>query len=275
MATGGGICYYLPPMRLVAVILAVLLAGGCAGTLAGRLTLPERNTLVREQLEIHSDFPLSAHHRLFEELTAQREELCSRLSLPRSDEPIHVYLFENPDRFHKFMRLNHPGFPDRRAFFVETDVRLAVYAQWGDRMAEDLRHEVTHGYLHSVAPNVPLWLDEGIAEYFEVPRGRRGLNRPHLELLAERIERENWHPDLRRLEQLAAAQDMTQDDYAQSWAWVHFLMESRPECLELLRSYLGELRRNGSATPLSARLAPMFARPDAALVEHVRWCSSL
>ena len=77
-------------MRLVSVILAVLLAGGCAGTLAGRLALPERNTLVREQLEIHSDFPLSAHHRLFEELTAQREELCSRLSLPRSDEPIHV-----------------------------------------------------------------------------------------------------------------------------------------------------------------------------------------
>ncbi len=248
----------------------MLISGGCAGGLAGRLTLPERNTLVRGQLEIHSDFPLAAHHRLFEELTAQREDLCRRLSLPRSDEPIQVYLFENPDRFHEFMRLHHPGFPDRRAFFVETDARLTVYAQWGDRMAEDLRHEVTHAYLHSVAPNVPLWLDEGIAEYYEVPRWQRGLNRPHLERLVERIEQEHWRPDLGRLERIAASQEMPQDDYAESWAWVHFLLDSRPECLDLLRNYLAELRHNGVASPVSARLAAIYEHPDAALVEHVR-----
>ena len=102
------------------------------------------------------------------------------------------------------MRLHHPEFPDRRAFFVETDARLSVYAQWGDRMAEDLRHEVTHGYLHSVVPNVPLWLDEGIAKFYEVPRGQRGLNRPLLDRLLARIEREHWQPDLRRLEQFPA-----------------------------------------------------------------------
>ena len=92
---------------------------------------------------------------MFEELTAQRPDLCHRLALPCSDEPIHVYLFETAERFPGFIKLHHPEFPDRRAFFVETDARLLVYAQWGDRVAEDLRHEVAHGYLHSVVPNVP------------------------------------------------------------------------------------------------------------------------
>jgi hypothetical protein len=256
-------------VRLICPLLAVLAAGGCAGSLASRLTLPDQNTLVRDQLVIHGDFPLAAHHRLFEELTAQRADLCRRLAMPCSDEPIQVYLFESSERFEGFMRLYHPDFPDRRAFFVETDTRLAVYARWGDHMAEDLRHEITHGYLHSVAPNVPLWLDEGLAEFYEVSRGQRGLSRPHLDRLLVRIERERWQPDLRRLEQLPLAQNMTQDDYAEAWAWVHFLMESRPERLDVLRGYLADLRRDGAAAPLSARLPALGDRPEAALIEHV------
>ncbi|NLF06730.1 MAG: DUF1570 domain-containing protein [Pirellulaceae bacterium] len=259
-------------MRSILVIIAILFSSGCLGGLSGRLTLPERNTLLREQLEIHSDFELAAHHRLFEELTAQRNDFCERLKLPKSDEPVHVYLFENPERFNKFMRLNHPGFPERRAFFVETDSRLIVYAQWGDRMAEDLRHEVTHGYLHAVVPNVPLWLDEGIAEYFETPRGQRGLNRQHLDLLVERLDGDRWRSDLQRLEQLADARNMTQEDYAESWAWVHFMMESQPEYLEVLRGYLRDLRRDGTAAPISARLAKITPCPEDALIEHIRWC---
>lgn len=257
-------------MRFAPILLIVLTIGGCAGSLASRLTLPSQNTLVRDQLVIHGDFPLAAHHRLFEELTAQRAELCRQLALPCSDEPIHVYLFESPERFEGFIRLHHPEFPDRRAFFLETDARLAVYAQWGDRMAEDLRHEVTHGYLHSVVPNVPLWIDEGIAKYYEVPRGQRGVNRPLLDRLTVQIEHEHWQPNLRRLEQFPAAYNMTQDDYAEAWAWVHFMIESQPECLEAIRSYFSELRRDGAAQPLSVRLAAMIDRPESALIEHVR-----
>jgi hypothetical protein len=238
--------------------------------LASRFVLPERNTLVRDQLAIHSDFPLSAHHRLFEELTAQRADLCARLALPCSDEPIHVYLFESQERFEGFMKLHHPEFPERRAFFIETDTRLAVYAQWGDRMAEDLRHEVTHGYLHSVVPHIPLWLDEGIAEFYEVPRGQCGLNHTHLERLVVRMDREHWQPDMRRLDGFSSAHNMNQDDYGESWAWVHFLTESRPEYADALRGYLADLRRDGVTTPLSTRTASAIERPEAQLIDHLR-----
>jgi len=63
---------------------------------------------------------------------------------------------------------------------------------------------------------------------------------------------------------------MTQDDYAEAWAWAHFLMESRPECLEMLRNYLADLRREGAATPLSARLASRIDLPNVRLLEHVQ-----
>ena len=251
-------------------MILVLLFSGCASSLAGRLKLPDSNTLVREQLVIHSDFALPAHHRLFDELTAQRTDLNGRLGLPQSDESIHVYLFETPERFQGFMKLHYPRFPDRRAFFVETDTRLAVYVQWGDQTADDLRHEVTHAYLHSVVPNVPVWLDEGLAKYYEVPRGRRGLNRPLLERQIARLDHESWRPDLPRLERLAGSQDMTFDDYAEAWSWVHLLLESTTERLGLLQAYLADLRRDGTARPLSARLAAAGQPADLALVEHLR-----
>jgi hypothetical protein len=257
-------------VRLIPVLLAVLVLGGCAGPLGSRLRLPDRDALVRDQLAIHSDFSVASHHRLFEDLTAQRADLCRRLALPYSDELIHVYLFESTERFDGFIKLHYPQFPDRRAFFVETDKKLAIYVRWGDRMADDLRHEVTHGYLHAVVPNMPQWLDEGIAKYYEVPRGQQGVNRPLLDRIVAKIERERWQPDLRRLEQFSPTYNMTQDDYAEAWAWAHFLMESRPETLDMLRGYLAGLRRDGVATPLSVRLSAMFAQPDAALVEYVR-----
>ena len=130
--------------RNLIVLAGLVTAGGCAGTSNTRLSLPQRYSLVREQLVIHSDFPLPAQHRLLEELTARRFDISRAVGLPVSDEPVHVYLFEDAERFKPFMRLHHPEFPERRAFFVETDTRLIVYAHWGDRVAEDLRHEVTH-----------------------------------------------------------------------------------------------------------------------------------
>jgi hypothetical protein len=133
-------------------------------------------SFVREQLIFHSDFELPRQHRLLDDVTALRMDIASRLGVPASDEPVHVYLFESAESYGAFANKYFPKSTPRRAFFLETDTRLNVYAQWGDNVAEDLRHETTHGYLHAVVRNLPLWLDEGIAEYFEVPRGQQGRN---------------------------------------------------------------------------------------------------
>jgi len=247
-----------------------LTLGGCAHTWSVRSqpTLPLRHEMVRGQLVIRSDEPLPPDHRLLGEIVAQRAELLGLLNLPTSNEPIHVYLFSSHERFREFMQARFPHLPDRRAFFVEKDTALEIYAHWGDRVAEDLRHEVTHGYLHSVVPRIPLWIDEGLAEYFEVPRGQHGLNRPHVALLTQRTAA-GWQPHLRRLEVLSAPDDMDQGDYAESWAWVHLLLHSRNEQRELLRNFLSDVRTTAAPPPLSARLARQWANPDQVLAAYV------
>ncbi len=253
--------------------LMIVLVGGLLPTLGcatwrGAPALPSRNSMVLDQLVVFSDSTLPQHHRLLEELRVQRSVVSTKLGLPVSDEPIHVYLFPTSNEFEAFLRVHYPSLPERRAFFVESDTKLSVYAYWGDRVAEDLRHEVAHGYLHAVVPNLPLWLDEGLAEYFEVPRGQSGVNRPHVELLSAAVA-EHWRPDIKRLEQLRSTGEMTQRDYAESWAWVHWMLETSPARRDLLQRYLRGLSDSHGKKPLSDELLRAEPKCSQAVLEHL------
>ena len=237
----------------LAVVCPVLACWGCALAPNPDL-LPDRYRLLREQLVIHSDFKLARHHRLLDELVARRTEIADQLQLPISDEQIYVYLFATPGNYRDYLTGRFPFYPDRRAFFVESDTRLTVFAHWGERVAEDLRHEVAHGYLHAAVPNLPLWLDEGLAEYYEVARGHGGFHGPHLEWLDLQRRQRQWKPDLTRLESLEMVGQMSLSDYAEAWAWTHWLLETTPERLDLTRNYLARLRMTGTAPPFSSVL---------------------
>ena len=216
---------------------------------------------VSDQLVLHTDFDLPAEHRMVTELVVEREQIGARLGLPPGQEPIHVYLFAEEESYRECVSQRFPNFPQRRAIFVETDAQLSVYAHWGDHVAEDLRHETAHGYLHAAAPNLPLWLDEGLAEYFEVGRGKQGLNRPHVELLKAQRDAGCWKPDLARLETLASAEGMTQLDYAEAWLWVHWLLDAEDAPSEVLPTVLADLAKPDPGPSLGARLAA--STPDA------------
>lgn len=268
-------------MRWMSILLAVqFLCAGCRGlpqpiTLSPPVQAPSSSRLPDAyqtpvgQLVFHSDFPLPADHRLVRELTMERDDVNRTLGLAPSNEPIDVYLFRDAERYQEFLRRNFPNVPSRRAFFLETDTRLAVYAHWNDRVAEDLRHEIAHGYMHSSLPSIPLWLDEGLAEYFEVPRGQSGLNRPHVDLLSDMTQKENWRPNLPRLEKLTEAEQLDQRDYAESWAWVYFFLNSPPERREVLTNYLAQLRSRGAGEPLSVRLAALQVEPGEPLTKYI------
>jgi hypothetical protein len=264
----------MPLRRLSSGIALVALAAVGCRAWPTPSQLPSGSVLVREQLVVYSDFPLPRQHRLVDELAALRGDMSTKFALPVSDEPIHVYLFDSPGRYQAFMTLHHPELPSRRAFFFESDTRLEVYAHWGDRVAEDLRHETAHGYLHAVVPNLPLWLDEGLAEFFEVPRGHGGLNRPHVDELYGALQTGAWRPALFRLEQLQSGQEMTQRDYAESWAWVHFLLETEPARRDLLRGYLHTLRANASAEPLSSQIRRLIPNPEQALADYLTYLAN-
>jgi hypothetical protein len=221
------------------------------------------------QLEIHADFVLPPGHRMVSELTSERQLVADALGVAPGQEPIHVFLFAEEAAYRAHVARKYPDFPERRAIFVETDVQLSVFAHWSDHVADDLRHEVAHGYMHSSIPNLPLWLDEGLAEYFEVGRGWHGVNHTHVKYLRQQLAAGAWKPDLARLEQLAAAESMTQLDYAEAWLWVHFLLTSRPSGGPSVTEYLTALQKDQPVEPLSATLAKQLPDAGAAAVAHL------
>ena len=244
---------FLLPLLLCAGFL--VLAAGCSQVMQKKVVaLPGHERIVLDQLVVHTDFPLPRRHRLLDELTNLKKTIAYRLDLPTSDEPINIFLFDNADSYHRYMATHHPNFPNRRAFFLKSDTTLQVYAFWGERIAEDLRHEVSHGYLHAVVPNLPLWLDEGLAEYFEVPRGFHGRNQSHIDLLTKLYKTGQWKPDLARLEDLKFADEMAQVDYAEAWLWIHYLLEGGAGLKSFATNQLQQLRTKGESKSLAETL---------------------
>jgi hypothetical protein len=259
---------------LLVFVLLLCTAGGCANMQLfqrpAAQPLPTEHSLSLGQLAVHSNFPLATDHRMLVELQNLRGDVLTELAIPPSNEPIQVYLFEDVGELQRYARSLYPNFPDRRAFFLESDTRLAVYAHWGDRVAEDLRHEVSHGYIHSSVPRIPLWLDEGLAEYFEVTRGERGLNRPHVEELRAALAVGQWKPNLARLQAMTDGSAMSQLDYAESWLWAHWLLHSTPEGRATLQTYLRSLRGQPEhELDLNAALTQQFPNAAADLLRHL------
>jgi hypothetical protein len=245
------------------------LAGlACATARPPQITLPVKHSIRAEQLQIVSDFRLQKDHPLIEDLKTLRRQVSERLELPLGSKPVMVYLFTNEQEYKQYLRTAFPGFPPRRAYFIQTPGKeLAVYTWWGDRIQEDLRHEYTHGLLHAALEAVPLWLDEGLAEYFEVAGPTPGrVNGEHAQLLVTAVQN-GWRPDMDRLETLEKVSHMHREDYREAWAWVHYMLHSSPDTRQVLLNYLHELRTNAKPGPLHPRL--VAETPDA----DVRWVS--
>ena len=207
-----------------------------------------------------SDFEVKRDQPLFKELEALRDQVYKELALPPGTAAVQVYLFEDRARYTRFMQTRYPDLPARPAFFVAQPRTiggaedLLVYTFWGDRIQQDLRHELTHALLHGVIRDVPLWLDEGLAEYFEVPPAANGINAAHVEQLRRTLGGP-LKPDLARLEGLKEVAQMHRPEYREAWAWVHLMLRTSPEARGVLLAYLQQLRTRQSAGPLQPRLA--------------------
>lgn len=250
-----------------------VLCCGCLATGKKSARLPDRHSLKSEQLIVLSDFKLPKDHALINDLAVLRKQVAAELDLELNGDAVKVYLFRNEMDYQGYLQSAHPGLPSRRAYFISSKDELAVYTYWGDRIQEDLRHEYTHGLLHSVLINVPLWLDEGLAEYFEVVGEKPGaINPEYAERLSKAIQN-GWEPDLARLETLEKVEQMQRADYREAWAWVHFMLHHTPETRQVLLSYVHELKTNRQPEVLSLRLKhdlPEFKNRFLAYVSTLR-----
>jgi hypothetical protein len=226
------------------------------------------------------DFDVNREQPLFQDLANLRAQVSRELQLPVGTQAVQVYLFENKDRYEAYMKANYQNLPARRAFFVAQPRSLGgsedllVYTWWGPRIEQDLRHELTHALLHGAIRNVPLWLDEGLAEYFELPPAQQGLNPHHVLNLAGDPGTGGYKPDLDRLEKMTKVEEMNRPEYREAWAWVHLMLHSRPEARAVLTAYLQQLHENRNPGPLAPKLAAVFPSLAEAFTRHVNELAS-
>lgn len=216
-----------------------------------------------------AEFPLAEVEPLLTQLPHIQGGLMEALEIPATREPIELYLFRGKASYDQHLARNLPKVAYRRALYIKNKGPGRVYAYRGPHFDVDVRHEVTHALLHGVLPVVPLWLDEGLAVYFENPPEKRVFDSPQWDSLRWAIRLGG----LRRLESLEKRrriEDMDRADYRSSWVWVHFMLHGPPAAREELVKFVGDIQTGRRVGLLSERLRLRFGDPMEMLASHVR-----
>jgi hypothetical protein len=217
----------------------------------------------------HADFALDAQEPLLAELADLQQDLVKQLGAAESRETVHLFLFQGTATYQAYMQQYFPKVPYRRALFIKARGPGMVFAYRGDDFEVDVRHESTHALLHTWLEGVPLWLDEGLAEYFEAPHDQRAGRHPHMAAVRALV-RSGELPRLEALEELDEINEMGRDEYRDAWAWVHFALHGPPEVKEELTRHLADLAAGTDASPFSQRLRRRLPDLNRRVVEHFR-----
>ena len=219
--------------------------------------LPDTYQIRSGSFVFMSDVDLKRSESMIQELDHLHDRVLTDLHLPSSEQLVFIYLFADRSKYEAYMMKHFKDLPARRAFFVayqdaQKGMHQCVFTFWGEQIQQDLRHELTHATLHSVLADVPMWLDEGLAEYYEVPASWNGLNYRHLEQFQAHGD-QPWNPDLHRLEHICNVANMTLLDYQESWGWVHFILHD-VQLKQVLIQYLAECAKLKPSVALESRL---------------------
>ena len=228
-----------------------LAAGACCATAAASEKWPVEQTA--GIFACHADFSLERHAALIEELSTLADDVQSLLGTPAAEETVHLFLFEKKATYQAYLQRYFPRVPYRRALFIKGRGPGMVFAYQGLDFEIDVRHECTHAVLHASLEHVPLWLDEGLAEYFEAPPSQRGEKHPHAAAVSALVKGGRV-PRLAELEPMSDLASLGREEYRDAWAWVHFMLHGPEAAREELIAYLDAIQSDPEAEPLSRRL---------------------
>ncbi len=261
------------PLRIalltVAVTAAVLVAGRASVAPAASPAWVDSRQV--GPFVIQATFSLAPYEGLFAELPELQRELTRTLGIPPARDPIYVYLFSDVNEYRDYKNEHFPRLPYRPALFILEGGSPGVYAYHKPDLDVDVRHECTHALLHAALPVVPLWLDEGLAKYFEVPPSQRAFDHPYFDDL-------KWKWSLRlgmvrTIESLEQREDLTEldaADYRCAWAWVHFMLHGPEPAHRTLVQCLASYQRWEPAGKFSVRLAEAVPNPNERLIQHFK-----
>jgi hypothetical protein len=214
-------------------------------------------------------FDLQPYVPLFDELAQLQSDLVRVLGIARAREFVEVYLFRDRQAYRDYFQHYFPEVPYRRALYVKRGGSTRVLAYQHGDFPTDLRHEATHALLHAALDMLPLWLDEGLAEYFELPVAHRAAGMHHLQAVRWNL-RWGFMVPLVRLEMKTELEHMGQLEYRFAWAWVHFMLHGPPPARESLVHYLADIQAGTPPGRLSERLTGSMPDVERQMLAHIR-----
>ena len=220
-------------------------------------------------LHFHADYDPGQDAARWKELRDLRTDIARDLGIQISDDPIHVILFAAKSDYERYLATYFPGVPSRRAMFIKRRGPGMVFAFANPEMEIDLRHEMTHALLNASLPYVPLWLDEGLAEYFERPREQRG-ERSQLGLANDLKTLFGRVPAIEDLEAVEDLAHMRPTHYRAAWSWVHFMLHESEQSRKVLHRFLADIQSGFPPGPLSRRVAAEIPGSSQRYLTHFR-----
>ena len=190
--------------------------------------------------EIYLNVDINSVRKTLEQIADLDRELSARFSLPPCQEKIKLYIFADVKTYTAYIQKEYPGAPMRRALFaMEKDKPGKVFTFFHNDFAEDLRHECTHALLHSKIGRLPIWIDEGLAEYFEASKAQRVYKEPYFTQIKRNVSYNLIAPvpDLKKLENVKKMGDFLEIHYRNSWSWINFMIND-PARQKILGNYL-------------------------------------
>ncbi len=206
----------------------------------------------KRSVEIYAEFD-PGMPAMWQHISGIQQELAQLAGIQPTGDRVQIMLFSSHSRYVEYLLPQIGEAKYRRALFYMNGDVCQVYAWRSRSLMTDIRHELTHVFLHQNLQFLPLWIDEGFAEYLEEPAISR-----HRSTRSASIRwkaRMGWTPSLKELEAIPSAAEMTEDQYQQSWAWIDFLLNESEESRACLNSYLQIIVRGEAPGPFSDHLA--------------------
>jgi tetratricopeptide (TPR) repeat protein len=195
--------------------------------------------------------------------------------IPNADRPLPVpavvFVFGTRKAMQPFLPLTKSGRPAPLGGYFQRDADvnyIALGLEGFDETLPVVFHEYTHLLVRNAVRSVPVWLNEGLAEYYSTfnvtPDGTTAeAGRPivpHVQLLRER------YMPIAELIAVDAGSQLYDEAarrsifYAESWALIHYLMVEVPDGPAQINRYVGEVARG--RRPADAFFDAFGATPD-------------
>ena len=179
-----------------------------------------------------------------------------------SDAAATVYIFGNRRQFNDYARPQQTDWPflrDSGAYYVPERQEIITYTRHDRRFIfRTLFHETWHQVFNRYVSISPLWLNEGLAEYYSHISGQDGdyrsgqLSQRYLKLIKKNLVAGEYTPleYLLQLDHRSFHNDRFGPEelghYAQSWSLVYFFYHADKGAYRpILQQYIASLQRGG------------------------------